>query len=242
MKRFKCKQGELEVVEENGKKYARCNNCGITLTANDLQTIATQRQSIHQASEEKKGNGLKIGLIIGGVFLVLFVLVGAIAIISSGDPSSESEKAVAKTDVQKKEAIKIDSDREADPADKQEADDKISSGSYEIDGVDVSFSDSVRNDVTGRWRLSRVATSKDIIEYAQAYHDTLFSSDDEVHAVVNFTLNTTTCLSMLSPDLMNIQVTEYVDKEEHDASELFSGSLLAVYHLTLSTGQLEKIQ
>ena len=47
---------------------------------------------------------------------------------------------------------------------------------------------------------------------------------------------------MLSPDLMNIQVTEYVDKEEHDASELFSGSLLAVYHLTLSTGQLEKIQ
>lgn len=103
MKCFKCKQGELEVVEENGKKYARCNNCGIALTANDLRTIMSQSQ----ASEEKKGNGLKIGLTIGGIFLVLIVLVGAIAIIGSSDRLSESEKTIKQTKDDKADAPSV---------------------------------------------------------------------------------------------------------------------------------------
>lgn len=110
-----------------------------------------------------------------------------------------------------------------------------------VNGVDISFQNSIRNDVTNKWRLARVATSKDIVEYAKEYHDTYFLSDDEIHAVINFTLNTTNKLSMLSPDIMDIQIMEYVDNEELDANILFSGMLLGEYHLTLSTGEVEEI-
>lgn len=143
MKCFKCKQGELEVVEENGKKYARCNNCGIALTANDLQTIASQRQSIHQASEEKKGNGLKIGLIIGGVFLVLFVLVGAVAVINIGSSPSEVEtdttnptKALTKTEENNDKADISETDNKKDVSfDFSRTD--IPFGEQDIDGLEI---------------------------------------------------------------------------------------------------------
>lgn len=110
-----------------------------------------------------------------------------------------------------------------------------------VDGVDILFKDSVENDTTGHLRSAKVTTPKDILKYAKEYHDTYFSSDDEIHAIINPTLGTTNKLSMLSPDIMDIQVTEYVDKEERDADTLFSGMLLGTYHLTLSTGEVEEI-
>lgn len=118
----------------------------------------------------------------------------------------------------------------------------IKSGTYNISGESFSFSNSVINDVTGKWRLSLIASSKDVTEYAVDYYNTLFSSDDEIHAIVNFTLKTTTCISVLYDGMLDITIHEYVDKEEHDANALFSGMLLKEYFIDIETGVIEEIQ
>ena len=115
----------------------------------------------------------------------------------------------------------------------------IESGTYDIAGESFQFSDSVRNDVTGNWRIAKVATSKDVTEYAVDYYNTLFSSNDEIHAIVNFTSNTTVRLSVLYDGMLDVTVFEYVDKEEHDAKKLFGGTLLAQYTINIETKEIE---
>lgn len=109
------------------------------------------------------------------------------------------------------------------------------------DDVDINFSGSVRNDTTGNWRLARVATMKEIQEYALEYYNAYFKSDDEIHAIVNFSLNTTNRLAKVTSDILDIAVYDYVDKEEHDAKALFSGTFLANYEINVSTGEIEEI-
>ena len=118
----------------------------------------------------------------------------------------------------------------------------VKSGTYDINGESFYFSDSVRNDVTGRWRISTTTSSQDVTQYAIDYYNTLFSSDDEIHAIVNFTLNTTTSISILVNGTLHVAIHEYVDGEEHDAKELFNGMLLGEYSINIETGQIEKIQ
>lgn len=106
---------------------------------------------------------------------------------------------------------------------------------------DVSFSDTYRNDVTGNWRLSRIAEDINIEEYAVDYYNNYFKSDSEVHIIINFTLNTTTSITVMG-NLLDVTTTEYVDKEEHDAKLACSGTLLSEYHVNIDTGEIEKIQ
>ncbi len=117
----------------------------------------------------------------------------------------------------------------------------IKSGSYDIAGETFQFSDSVINDITGKWRLSLIASSKDTTEYAIDYYNTLFNSNDEIHAIVNFSKNTTTKISVLYDGMLDVTVYEYVDKEEHDANILFSGMLLKEYFINIETGDIEEI-
>lgn len=117
----------------------------------------------------------------------------------------------------------------------------IKSGTYTIDDIEFWFSDSVINDTTGRWRISSIASSKDITEYAVDYYNTFFSSDDEIHAIVNFSLNTTTSISVPYDGTLDVAVHEYVSGEEHDANDLFGGMLLAEYFINLNTGEIENI-
>lgn len=108
--------------------------------------------------------------------------------------------------------------------------------------IDTSKPSSVRNDKTGNWRLSRVATTENIVEYTKSYYENNFSNDNEIHAIVNFTLNTTTKVSKMSDNILSVTVHEYVDKEEHDANELFSGMVLADYFVYLDNGDIEEIK
>lgn len=117
----------------------------------------------------------------------------------------------------------------------------IKSGNYEIDGIDFLYSDSVRNDVTGNWRISLISDSATPETYALDYYNTLFSSDDEIHAIVNFSLNTTTKISVLYAGVLDVTVLEYVDGEEHDAKKLFGGSLLKEYWVHTDTGEIEEL-
>lgn len=117
----------------------------------------------------------------------------------------------------------------------------VKSGTYTIDDIEFWFSDSVINDITGKWRISSIASSKDITEYVVDYYNTFFSSDDEIHAIVNFSLNTTTSISVPYGGTLDVAVHEYVSGEEHDASALFGGMLLAEYFVNLNTGEIENI-
>lgn len=107
--------------------------------------------------------------------------------------------------------------------------------------VDVNFVSSVRNDATGNWRLARVATQKEVQEYALDYYNAYFESDTEIHAIINFSLNTTNKLAKSIPDVLNVTVYDYVSKEEHDAKALFSGTLLADYEVNVSTGEITQL-
>lgn len=108
--------------------------------------------------------------------------------------------------------------------------------------IDTSKPRSVRNDKTGNWRLSTVATTENIVEYTKSYYENNFSDDKEIHAIVNFTLNTTTKVSKVLDNILSVTVHEYVDKEEHDANELFSGMVLADYFVYLDNGDIEEIK
>lgn len=108
-------------------------------------------------------------------------------------------------------------------------------------GFNVMFSDTYRNDVTGNWRLARIAENINIEEYAVEYYNNYFKSDSEIHIVINFTLNTTTRISVMG-NLLDVSIMEYVDKEEHDAKLACSGKLLNEYHVDIETGEIEKIQ
>lgn len=84
---------------------------------------------------------------------------------------------------------------------------------------------SVKNDTTGKWRVAECLTDQQPSEWAKQYYDGYFESDDEVHAVVNFTLNTTNAVRV-EGDQIVIDVHDYVKGEEHDANLLFTGELL----------------
>lgn len=111
-----------------------------------------------------------------------------------------------------------------------------------ISDKDIKFYISnVNNDTTGNWRISTIAENIQMQDYALEYYKKYFKNDNEIHAIVNFALNTTTKISVIG-DRLDVSVHEYVKKEEHDAKKLFSGKVLAVYHVYKDSGKIEKIQ
>lgn len=125
----------------------------------------------------------------------------------------------------------------AETAEPVESDSSIKSGQYTLpSGFSINFSNSVRNDVTGNWRLSTTADSFVPAEYAIEYYRTMFSSDNEIHAIWNATLGTMTRVTVMS-GIVFADTLEYVEGEEHDAKLLFSGMLLDSKMFSVETGE-----
>lgn len=103
-------------------------------------------------------------------------------------------------------------------------------------GLEINFQTSVRNDVTGNWRLATTSDSIVPAECAVEYYKTMFSSDDEIHGIWNATLGTMTSISVGS-GMLFVDTYEYVNGEEHDAKLMFSGNKLMSEVFDLSTGQ-----
>ena len=95
----------------------------------------------------------------------------------------------------------------------------------------------VKNDTTGKWRVSECLTDQQPTEWAKQYYDAYFESDDEVHFVINFTLNTSNSIKVFG-DEMFIDTFEYVEGEEHDANTLCSGMLYHSYQIDKNTGEV----
>ena len=169
--------------------------------------------------------------------------------------SNNEAKAKEEAETKAKEEAEAKAKEEAEAKAKEEAEAKenvsttptinreniIGTSNKDFKKISTSKPTKVRNDTTGNWKLSKITTTDDILEYAKSYYDNNFTSDDEIHAIVNFTLNTTTCVSTLFDNIISVTIHEYVDKEEHDANKLFSGMVLGDYWIYLDNGDIEKI-
>ena len=106
---------------------------------------------------------------------------------------------------------------------------------------EIGFNDpqKVNNDKTGNWRISTCATTKRDEEYIIPYIKYYMADAEGTYAIVNFTNKVTIAINK-SGSIATVDVHEYVDKEEHDADQLFSGQVLSNYIVHLDTEQIEK--
>lgn len=195
--------------------------------------------------EKKKGSCLKTLLIAFGVLIIL----GAIGSAFGDDEKANTEdsKGVEQMESEPDSTATNNSPKRSEESVNDESSSEVlSSTSTEPAnedplGFNVMFSDTYRNDVTGNWRLARIAEDINIEEYAVDYYNNYFESDSEIHIIINFTLNTTTRITVMG-NLLDVSIMEYVDKEEHDAKLACSGMLLKEYHVNIDTGEIEEIQ
>lgn len=184
-------------------------------------------------------------------FSLILALMLVLSLAACGETSDQpnSDSTSTKNPSQSKENTAPVESEDVEPADENEeptvenedpsteTDESIKSGRYTLpSGFEINFSTSVRNDVTGKWRISTTADSFVPAEYAVEYYEMLFSSDDEVHAIWNATLSTTTRITVAS-GIIFADTLEYVKGEEHDANVLFSGMLLDSKMFNADTGE-----
>jgi len=101
--------------------------------------------------------------------------------------------------------------------------------------------DTVRNDVTERWKCLVLAENNfDVTEYALSCYKNHFDSDETILAVINLTTKTSTSISKVAGNLY-VSEYEYVDGEEHDAKIMFSGMHLVDYIVYIDNGDVEKV-
>ena len=101
---------------------------------------------------------------------------------------------------------------------------------------DVSEPDEfVKGDATGDWRIVKVANGTAPTEYAVEYAKA-YMPNGGVHYIVNFTLKTTSQFRLIDNKLA-VTTTEYVDKEEHDASTIGEGMLYTQKYYDMETGK-----
>lgn len=112
---------------------------------------------------------------------------------------------------------------------------------YDIGGPSVFTRDDVNNDVTGNWRVSAINKSFEPVYYALSYYEKYFHSDKEIHAIVNFCDNTTTCIQTFGGNELYVTTYDYVKGEEHNADLMFSGTELAAYIIYIDNGDIEYI-
>lgn len=101
--------------------------------------------------------------------------------------------------------------------------------------------DKVRNDTTGNWRIITIAEPINIQEYAVDYYNRYFEDSKQIHAIVNFSYNTTTKISDMGT-FLDVTIMEYVEKEEHDAKLLFGGQRLKQYFVNKEDSSIEEIK
>lgn len=172
-----------------------------------------------------------------GIVLIAIIAICVIGIVAT--PSKKEDEETTNAEVATTtEPVEQDSELESE-SEQSEAEEPQAEST--LDEMSIIFSDSVRNDVTGKWRLAKVTGNKSAEEYAADYYREYFKEDNEVHAVVNFTLNTTACITYVGGEI-NVRIYEYEDGEEHDAKALFGGEKLEEYNVDPDTGAAEKVE
>lgn len=152
------------------------------------------------------------------VVVLLVIIIACIILIfmpSNGDSENQADT-TAQTTQESTQADSSDENAEeiAESSSESEIETEDSetrkSGSYDLDEMSIIYSDSVRDDKTGNWRLAKVTGAKSAEEYALDYYNEFFTEDSELHAIVNYDLNTTACLTVISGNI-NVRIYEHVD-------------------------------
>ena len=155
-----------------------------------------------------------------------------LALVACGATSSESSDSVES---------EVEADTESVADDSIENQDALQEAFKDaIGGSGLTFYSTVPNDATGKWRCAVIYTGEDMVEHALDYYKAYFTSDDEIHFICNLGLKTTTSIKVIF-DSLQVDVHEYVDKEEHDANLLNSGSLLKSYMINIESGEVEEL-
>ncbi len=193
---------------------------------------------------QKKQGGIMMWFIIG--IVAIAIIGGAMGKSDSNSPSesktTEKDKNVAEVNKSSEEPKVNTKDTKEQLTKEQDTtiNNTIKNGSYDLGDINILFSDSVRDDVTKNWRLSKVSTEKDIAEYALNYYNTFFSSDNEIHAIVNFSNKTTNRITKILSDKIQVTTFQYIKGEEHSAKELFGGKILIDRIINTETGEIEE--
>ncbi|MDU4750355.1 MAG: hypothetical protein E6X86_04930 [Clostridium butyricum] len=179
-----------------------------------------------------------------GILFVVFIVALSVSIElypPEQEKAKETTSVNSTTDKEVPEAKNESSENEETTNEKQEVPTRAESiGKSDKEMVKVTVGN-VNNDTTGNWKLARIADNIKIEECALDYYKKYFKSDSEIHAVVNFNYNTTTCIRK-SGDYLDVTIHEYVSKEEHDAKKLFGGMVLGEYFIYLDNGDIEKVR
>lgn len=107
--------------------------------------------------------------------------------------------------------------------------------------IDFKYCGEVKNDVTGNWRLSKVYTDFNAIDYALYYYNRYFQSDNEIHAIINYS-NDTTIRIRSTLGYLDVSVLSHIDGEENNAKILFGGDLLQDYLINIESGEIEELE
>lgn len=122
-------------------------------------------------------------------------------------------------------------------------DDVYSSFSKNSDlwSIDFEYCGVVKNDTTKNWRLSKVYTDFDAVDYALYYYNRYFQADSEIHAIINYSNNTTIRIKK-TLDMLDVTVLSHIDGEENDAKILFGGDVIQDYMINIESGELVNIE
>lgn len=178
--------------------------------------------------------------------LIAFVALAVLGVIFGGGDSKEKDKKEDQAKIEESKesdetASKEENEEDASATESQDNDsesDGLSALKKELDekyGVTepTSF---VRGDNTGKWRkvvvYNGTPTEDYAVDYAKAY-----MNDGDIHYIINLGLKTTTMLRTSSLGILDTKTTEYVDKEEHDASIIGEGLLLSEKSFNMETGE-----
>lgn len=172
-----------------------------------------------------------------GVFLLVILV---FCIIGIAKPSKKNKDTSIKTQTNNKKT-EVQSETTLETSLVISTKDEKQNESRDLDSMRVVFLETVRNDVTNKWRLAKVTGNKSTEAYALDYYKRYFKEDNEVHAVVNFTLNTTARVTYTG-GIINVSIYEHVNGEEQDAKKLFTGKKLAEYHIEVATGNIDQIE
>ncbi len=105
--------------------------------------------------------------------------------------------------------------------------------------ITFDYCGNVKNDKTGKWRLSKVNSTLDVTEYALYYYKNYFKSDDEIHAIINYSNDTTIRIRTISAlGLLDVTTLTHIQGEENNADILFGGDVINSYMINIKSGEL----
>lgn len=105
--------------------------------------------------------------------------------------------------------------------------------------ITFDYCGNVKNDKTGKWRLSKVNSALDVTEYALYYYKNYFKSDDEIHAIINYSNDTTIRIRTISAlGLLDVTTLTHIQGEENNADILFGGDVINSYMINIKSGEL----